>query len=366
MADVTVNEFHVDSVFALSADETSVTGHVVRGAFHSGESIGLRSASGIPLLAPIVRIGSAETPVSVVREGQKISLILRVEPQHVVVGSRLTSKGEEDAYGATMIVDSEDGDEAKETAVGLTPEIQEVEKLVNGRRFTDAHSRLRTYLEAHPDDYGAHWLMARVYLEGEQDLQDYKKALEFIKKAFEGGGADDSAVLETLAYALGVDGEVEHGLRFLERRYAMAQDLDSKKYYGERIEAYRRRFKAPTVWEFIDGFGEVVFESGDIDEIAKAIENGSIPESAMCRKNRIGELADIKESIAIEHPRIGAMFKSSKAPQYLNMAIGAVAGAAIGIVISRATGIPLAAGGVVGALIGLCIAVGISMGRSGK
>lgn len=365
IAKVTLNEFHVDSVFALSAEETSVTGHVVRGAFRTGESVSLTSASGIPLLAPIVRIGSAETPVSVVREGQRIPLVLHVEPQHVVVGSRLTSKGEDDAYGATMIVDSESEGRSSETAQGLSAELQAIEKLVNNREFHDAHSRLRTYLEANPNDYAAHWLLGRVHLEGDQDLQDNKKALDYIKKAYEEGGADDSAVLETLAYALGANGEVEHGLRFLERRYAMAGDLDSKKYYEERIIAYRKRFNAPDMWEFLDGFGETLLQSSDIDEIARAIENGSIPENAKCRKNKVGELLAIKDSIAKEHPQIAVLFKSSRAPQYFNLAIGAGAGAALGIILSIVGGVSPVLGVLGGTVIGLGIAAGITMTRSG-
>ena len=146
MSNDTVNEFTIESVFALSGEETSVTGHMEKGAFRSGESVSLLSTAGIPLLASIRRIGTAETPVNVIREGQKNSLVLNVELQHVVMGSKLTNTGGEETGGATMIVDTGSSGEAVVETENLDPELAECEKLVNTHKYKEAQAKLDAYI----------------------------------------------------------------------------------------------------------------------------------------------------------------------------------------------------------------------------
>jgi len=98
------NLFAIDSVFPTSMDETTVTGHVVEGAFYTGDSVSIVSPSGLPLLAPIVRIGTAETPLKMVREGQQAVMVLKVEPHHVIPGSRATSSSSSDSHKETVVV----------------------------------------------------------------------------------------------------------------------------------------------------------------------------------------------------------------------------------------------------------------------
>ncbi len=329
MANDSVNMFHVDSVFPLSSEETTVTGHVAKGAFRPGESVSLISGSGIPLLAPISRIGSAETPINIVREGQKTSMLLRLEPHHLAPGSVLTGTGNDEAYAATMIVEGGKGTQAART----DPELQQIEQQVNARKFQEAFDALQARLAKGAGNATAHRLFARVHLEAEHELNDKKKALEHIKKAYEWGGAGDSAVLETLAQALGANGEIEHGLRFLERLHALASEGDTARYYSERIASYRKRFRVPDLWEFFDGFGDVVFQASKLDEIKKAIANGSIPKNANCRRNKTGDMKSMTEYVGKLHPEVlgGGKSNASSARKSIAIVAGGVIGLSAGI-----------------------------------
>lgn len=359
MANQGVNEFVVDGVFPLTAETTTVTGRVTKGAFRKGETVSLMSALGIPLLAPIAQLGSGETPVNVVREGQKTTLVLKVESHHVSTGARLTSTGDDEAYGATMIADTSSG--GGDAAV-VSPELTEAERLLNARQFEGAKTTLDGVLAVNPNDAVANRLMARVYLEAEHELNDSKAALEHIKKAYEAGGAEDPLVLETLAQAFGVNGEVEQGLRFLERLYDMADDMDAKKRYAERITAYRKRHKVADQWSFIDGFGDVVFESRDMGEIVKAIQNGSIPEGAKCRKNKVGSVGTIEEVLVPESPEVAALYKKGAGNTFLMFTgSGALVGALVGTTICVLGGMPWPIGAMGGLLLGT--GIGTAMGK---
>lgn len=371
MSNDTINEFTIESVFALSGEETSVTGHMEKGAFRPGESVSLLSASGIPLLASIRRIGTAETPVNVIREGQKNSLVLNVEPQHVVVGSKLTNTGGEAAAGATMIVDADSSGEAVMETADLDPELAECEKLVNSRKHKEAHAKLEGYIQTHENSSVAHRLMGRVYLFGGQDLRDEAKALEHVKRAYEAGGANDDAVLETLAQALGANGEADHGLRFLERLHLRADDAAIKRHYADLITSYRQRYRVKNVWEFVDGFGDVILESTNVGEIVKSIENGTIPQDAQCRKNRTGALLDMKDSIAKEIPEVGALFggkaksgKSGGKLQLVDIGIGAGVGVVLGLVVGPMAGMSIAVGSIAGLAVGAILGIIVTAIRS--
>jgi hypothetical protein len=371
MSNDTVNEFTIDSVFALSGEETSVTGHMGKGAFRPGESVSLLSASGIPLLASIRRIGTAETPVNVIREGQKNSLVLNVEPQHVVVGSKLTNTGNEDAAGATMIVDTGSSGEAVMKTADLDPELTECEQLVNARKHKEAQAKLDAYIQTHENSSVAHRLMGRVYLFGGQELRDEAKALEHVKRAYEAGGANDDAVLETLAQALGATGEADHGLRFLERLHAKADDTGIKRHYADLITSYRQRYRVKTLWEFVDGFGDVILESSSVEEIVKSIENGTIPQDAQCRKNRTGALVEMKDSIAKEVPAVGALFGgkaagggSSGKLQVVDIGIGMGVGVVLGLIVGPMVGMSFTIGAIAGLAVGGILGIIVTTIRS--
>ena len=77
--------------------------------------------------------------------------------------------------------------------------------------------------------------MRRVYLFGGQDVRDEAKALEHVKRAYEAGGTNDDAVLETLPQALGANGEADHGLRLLERLHSRVEDAANMRHYADLI-----------------------------------------------------------------------------------------------------------------------------------
>ncbi|HOT49553.1 MAG TPA: hypothetical protein PLI07_01145, partial [Candidatus Hydrogenedentes bacterium] len=244
-----------------------------------------------------------------------------------------------------------------------SPQFQDVLRLISQRAFDQAKGVLEGILAADPKNPEANRLIARVYLEAADECQDSVKALEHIMIAYEAGGHDDPAVLDVLAFALGANGRAEHGLRHLERLYETATESLAKENCAKRIAAYRGRFNMPSLWQFFDGFGSLIFESTDIEQIRKAIENNSIPRDAVCRKNKIGSMQPIQDSIALEIPEIANLFKApSKSYLMLDALIGALAGviigAVLGMVLHVATPIAgLAAGGLVGLIAGAAAGV---------
>ena len=104
----TDNTFQVDSVFPLSTSETTITGKVTAGVFFTGDEVSVLSPGSPPAQASIVRIGSAETPIRLIRQGQEGMMVLGVEPQHVVPGARITSSSSADAYAETMVMSEGD------------------------------------------------------------------------------------------------------------------------------------------------------------------------------------------------------------------------------------------------------------------
>lgn len=306
------NVFQVDSVFPLSTEETTITGTVTVGAFYTGDTVSIISPGSPPSLAPIVRIGSAETPIRVLRQGQNGMMVLRVESQMVAPGARVTSSGSADAYAETMVMTDPTEAPPAGTPTAGDPALQEAEKLLNDRNFGPAQEKLLAYLQNDPFSGAAHRLLARIHLEGDAELSDNKKALEHIQKAYELGGDRDPAVLETLAKVLGADGQPDHGIRYLERLYTMATTDDGRESVAERIAAYRSRFRLGDIWEFMNSWGDVIKESSDIEEIRKALENKSIPQDAKCRKNKTGEWKELQEELLEAYPDLASALGKPK------------------------------------------------------
>ena len=339
MATDAINEFLVEAVFPQDNQETVVTGFMRKGAFHKGESLSLISAQGIPLLAPIARIGSAETPVNIVREGQKIALSLKVEPHHVSPGSRLTTRSNGDAFGSTVIVTEASSLSATDREVKSQSDLERAQALLDIRAFHEAKDLLKPFLYSHPESAAGHRLMARLFLEAEGDLADRRKALEHVKKAFEYSGGNDAAVQETLAQALGANDEPKHGLRYLERLYESALTSDGKARYAERIGSYRRRYEMADHWEFLDQFGAVVFESSDVHEIVKAFKNGVIDKEGDCRKNRVGEILSIRETLGHEEPAVARLYASPIITLAVDYGIALGAGLLVAVLVGAGGGV---------------------------
>ena len=318
------NVLIVESTFPVSTTEATVTGHMESGVFHTGDTVTVIAENGMPLLAPIRRIGTADAPLKLVREGQRAVLLLEVEPHHVRPGGRLVSRAAEEAYAKTMVVSAASAEDT--VPEELSPEILRVERDIKAGQFESAQHALAGYLDAHQGSRTAHRLMARVLLEGPDTIRDKARALEHVRRAYELGGSDDPAVIDTLAWAMGENGEGEHGLRFLERQAGLATDPRAIAALAKRIVDFRERFALGHVWEFGDQYGEVVFETKNLADAARALKNNTIPRAGKVRQDRVGEWRDIEQALADLHPDIKAIYGKPAAGSNLPMmALAAVA-----------------------------------------
>lgn len=306
------NVLVIESAFPKSTEETTITGHVKSGTFRSDDSLTIITESGMPLVAPIIRIGTAETPVKIARAGQKVIMLLQVEPHHVVPGSSATCVSQEESYAETMVVGMGNEPDGPSTASQMDGPLLELDRKMKSGNFAGAREKLEAILSTAPDSCPAHRLMAKLYLDGGEGIQNPKKALEHVRRAYELGGADDPIVVDTLAHAMAANGEAEHGLRFLERLYNSTREFEAKGALAQRIVEFRTRHKLGHLWEFSDNFGDVIFESGDIHEIVKAIKSNTVPKSSLCKKDHVGEWRKVEETIAIEYPDVGALFKADQ------------------------------------------------------
>ena len=279
----------------------------------------------MPLVAPIVRIGTAETPLKMARAGQKAIMLLQVEPHHVVPGSSATCVSQEESYAETMVVGIHDEASSASTASQMGGALLELDRKIKGGDFGGALEKLQAFLASDPKSCAGHRLMAKIFLEGGDGYRDPKKALEHIRRSYELGGAEDPIVVDTLAQAMAANGEAEHGLRFLERLYTTTREFEAKGALGQRIVDFRSRHQLGHIWEFADSYGDVIFESGDIIEIIKAFKSNTVPKTSLCKKDRVGEWRKVEETIAIEHPEIGSLFKTEtpkRSPVMIYVIIG--------------------------------------------
>lgn len=300
------NVLVIESVFPVSTDQTTVTGHVQSGIFRAGDTLTIVTPDGMPLLAPIERIGTAETPLNLVRAGQRAVMLLRVEPHHVVPGSSATSVGQEESYAKTMVVSSE---RSGAGPANVAPELVEAERLVKRGKHEEARNALEAYVGRDSGSCFAYRLLARVYLDAAPPLHDARRSLDSIRKAYELGGAQDPVVIDTLAEALAANGEAEQGLRFLERLYEGDLAVEARMALAQRIHDYRAQHELGHVWQFADNYGEVLLESSDPKEIVKAVTRGMVPKDGKCRRDRIGEWRTIETALGAEFPEIAALYK---------------------------------------------------------
>jgi tetratricopeptide (TPR) repeat protein len=301
------NVLVIDAAYPASTNETTITGHVRSGVFRTGDTLTLVAPTGIPFFAPILRIGTGDTPINLVRAGQTtVVMLLQAEPHLVAPGSTATSEGQEESYAKTMVVSTGSGHAQRGE---LRAELAEAERLIKRGAFAQAREALETQVRGDDRDYMAYWMLARTWLEAEADGGNPARALECVRKAYEVGGASDPAVIHTLALALAASGQAEQGLRFLERLYESADlHLEARMALAQRIHEFRNEHQLGHVWEFADQYGEVVFESGNIAEIAKALNNQTAPRDAKCRRDHIGEWRSVEAALGKEYPEIAAIY----------------------------------------------------------
>jgi len=301
--------FRVESAYPADTDHATVTGYVEQGVLRVGEAVLVHGPGGIQVLAPIIRIGPADTPLNLIRSGQKGVLLLAVEPQYVVPGACLTASPEvTPAGGATMMMDMEGGAMATMLEGTDAPEVMEAERYLKQGNFDAAHKTLSAVTARDSEHAAANRLLARIHLESEAHREPYK-ALDHARRAYNKGGARDGAVTAVLAEALAATGEAGQGLRYLERLHTATSEPAARTALAQRIGVYRERHGIGHVYEFADAYGDVLFQSGDVQEILRALERGIITKDGKCRRDRIGEWRTMEEVLGPVYPEIGALFQ---------------------------------------------------------
>jgi thioredoxin-like negative regulator of GroEL len=301
------NVFLIESSYPISTTETSVTGLVESGALRPGETLSIIPESGLPIMAPILRIGTEDTPLQLIRAGQKTMMLLQVEPSRVKPGLRASSTAQEEAYAKTMVAST---DAPSAAPSDTATELAEAERRIKKGDYAHALPLVEAYLSKDPNSITAHRLLAMVHLDS-PDHKDVGLALKIIQKAYEMGGADNALVINVLSDALAHNGEADQGVRFLERLYGNDMVPEARMALAQRIQDFRTKHKLGHVWEFADEYGEVVFQASTIEEAVKAIKSGSVPKESKCRRDRLGDWRPIETTVAPDHPEIAVLFQAS-------------------------------------------------------
>lgn len=282
------NLLTVQNVYPASTEECQMQVTVRSGVFHTGDELTIVSANGARTSAPILRIGTGEVPLNLVRAGQTAFMVVKVDPMMVAPGSTATCEAREEVYGATMVVSSAKSGPVEGTSA-MTPELLSLERMVRKGEYADAERLLNIHALQHPEHYAANRILAQVYLDAPPPLGNLQLAISQIRSAYAKGGAEDPSVIHLLAEILGRNKEAAQGLRFLERLYGSTQDPTARQALADRIHAYRDTFGLGHVWQFSDEFGEVVFETEERAEAEKAVAKAALPAGAKCRKDNVGE-----------------------------------------------------------------------------
>ena len=304
------NIFIVQSVYPVSTEECSVVGSVKKGVFHVDDIANVVGASGALLPAPIMRIGPADTPLLLAREGQHIMFLLHIAPEQVNPGTSIICETHLDAHAATIMVrpSASIQTDILERPAALAP----VERMIKQGVYDKAERLLNAYADQHPTNMATKRMLAQVYLAEDSPVRDPAKALYLIQMVYQAGGAEDPAVNTLLAHAQAENGDTKMGLRFMERLYALTTDDRAKQALIQRIHDFRSKYNLGDLWEFADSYGEVVFKSSDPAEVVRAVVNGAVPLEATCRRNSVGEFTPLETTLAPIFPEVAALFKPKK------------------------------------------------------
>ena len=297
------NVLTVQGVYPASTDQCTIMAHVRSGVFHVNDELIIIAPGNQRTAAPILRIGTSETPINLVRAGQTVSMLLKVDPDQIAVGASLNAAAHEDAFAAATAVDR-DAHPGKATTREMNQELLAIEKMIKRREYGDAERLLHAHLLQHPGHYSAHRLLAQLYLEAPAPLGDEKLAAEQINKAYELGGAGNLSVIRVLAEVRGRNGDAKQGLAFLERLDTPATEPEARSALSQWVFDYRTRFELGHVWQFVDAYGEIIYEASDSDAALRALANGAVPRDARCRRDRIGDWKPIESVLVYESPEI--------------------------------------------------------------
>lgn len=311
-ADAEQNMLTVQNVYPASTEECQIQVTVRSGVFHTGDDLTIVSPNGARTTAPILRIGTAEMPLNLVRAGQTAFMVVRGDPMMVAPGSTATCDSHEEVYGATMVVSSARPDAVEGTSA-MTPELLSLERMVRKGEYADAERLLNIHALQHPEHYAANRILAQIYLDAPPPLGNLPLAISQIRSAYAKGGAEDPSVIHLLAEILGRNKEAAQGLRFLERLYGATQDPAARQALADRIHTYRDTFGLGHVWQFSDEYGEVVFETEERAEAEKAVAKAVLPANAKCRTDSVGEWQPVERVLGLKTPSLAA---AGAAPKY--------------------------------------------------
>jgi hypothetical protein len=297
------NVLTVQEVYPASTDQCTIMARIRSGVFHVNDELVIIAPANRRIAAPILRIGTAETPIKLVRAGQTVSMLIQVDPDQVVVGASLSATAHEEAYAATMAVDRDAHPKTAATRE-MTQELTAIDKMMKRGEYGDAERLLNVHLLQHPGHYSAHRLLAQLYLDAPAPLGNAKIAAEQIGKAYEKGGAKDLSVIHVLAEARGRNGDPEQGLAFLERLDAPGTEPEARSALAQWVHDYRSRFNLGHVWQFADTYGEVIYEASNHDDALRAFTKGAVPRDARCRRDRVGDWQPVDAMLAYESPEI--------------------------------------------------------------
>lgn len=298
--------FTVQKVYPVNTHESSVTGIVKKGVFHVNDVAKVISRSGVPVPAPIMRIGPADTPLLLAREGQQAMLLLRVASDKINNGAYIVCTTRSADNRATMVAKPDDTGQI--CSMECPDELAPIKKMIRRGAYYDAEKALKAYIEQHPATMFAKRMLAQVYLEDTSPLRDPAKALPLIQQVYEAGGASDLTVTNMLVKAQAKSGKPDIGLHFLERLYASQKEMEAKRGLAQRIHDFRMEYELGDLWEFADSYGDIIFKSTNPEEVVRAIAKGIVPLECTCRLNAIGEFAPIETTLAPLYPEVAALF----------------------------------------------------------
>jgi tetratricopeptide (TPR) repeat protein len=311
---ISENLFTVKAVYPISGEECSVTGIVKKGVFRTGDTAYALNRASRRVPALIVRIGPADTPLLLARQGQQAMMLLRIKPDKISPGDTLVYEAQISASDATMTVKS---NACGKTIIMECPEdLAPIEKMIKRGYYFDAEKSLSRYIVRNPENIFAKRMLAQVYLDDGSPLQDTIKALDLIRTVYQEGGSEDPTVINILAHAYAESGNPEEGLEALEHLYTLLHDVEAKRALLQRIDEFRMAYDLGELWEFADSYGEIIFKSYSGRESVRAIMKGVIPLDTTCRHNGLGDFSPLATSFAPLFPEVAALIKSKTQKQW--------------------------------------------------
>jgi hypothetical protein len=360
------NQFEVKNVRSLGLHGTEATGHVTSGELTTGAWVSFSSPKDIPVTAQIRRIGTADAPLNRARGHEVITLLLEVSADQVAEGTTLETC--EDEVSAPALLLTQMGSDARADLPVPPEELVSIERAIDAGKYAESMRELEE-MPTDPKTYHiVKRLMAKICLNADDELRDPEQALDLILEAYSMRGSADPDVNETLAQALGENGDPAGGLRYLDRLYMSALDQDAGRYYENLIQQYRKRFNIPDQWDVLDPLGDVILTAHEKSAVADGYLEHAFPAGSQVRTNRVGKLVPVEEFTAnveptpdvVLEPADGAAPAKPSRRTLVIAGIGAALGAFLGMNVAMMAGQSMlamsVAGAAGGAVVGMLLA----------